>query len=329
MSEPQNKRKKSNYYTQKKRKEHVLEPGLKGFLCTCNFREKECVKESYYLLNLYADILNDKINSSTVPDMVKDSANDGEDIADDLSKEICSLKNKELKRFQAIDSGAKNVIFIKTTIENPVELVSEIISDIIATKQQKTRFLHRLLPIEVICKANVADIKASMDTLICKYFSGDPKSYAIIFNCRNNSQMNRDEIISEIANLIASKNSKHVVNLKNAELSVMVEIIRGICMLSVVPDYMKYKKCNLIQLADSVSTSVEETRVSINSDTKVESVDLCAEIKDVFELTEKGSTENNEGCIKTNCIKEKSVDTCSEIKDVSEVTENEDCIKTN
>lgn len=325
MSEPQNKRKKSNYYTQKKRKEHVLEAGLKGFLCTCNFREKECVKESYYLLNLYADILNEKINSSTVPDMVKDSAaHDAEDIADDLSKEICSLKNKELKRFQAVDSGAKNVVFIKTTIDNPVQLVSEIINDIISTKQQKTRYLHRLLPIEVICKANVADIKVSMDTLICKYFSGDPKSYAIIFNCRNNSQMNRDEIISEIANLIASKNSKHVVNLKNAELSVMVEIIRGICMLSVVPDYMKYKKYNLIQLADSVSAPAEETRV--NGDTKVESVEPCAEIKDVTEISEKSSTETKEECIKTNSTKEKSVDTCSEIKDVSEVTK--DCIKT-
>ncbi|GLV43830.1 uncharacterized protein CBL_11590 [Carabus blaptoides fortunei] len=297
MNEPQNKRKKSNYYSQKKRKEHILEPGLKGFLCTCNFREKECIKESYYLLNLFADILNEKINPNPVTGVVKDS-NSYDDISDDLSREISSLKSEKLKRFQAIDSGAKNVIFIKTTIERPVELVLEIISDIILSKQQKTRFLYRLLPIEVTCKANITDIKVSMEKLICKYFSGEPKSYAIIFNYRNNFQMNRDEIISEIANLIASKNSKHVVNLKNADLSVMVEVIRGICMLSVVPNYMKYKKYNLIQLADSVSTPTEEKYVSINSGTKVESVDTCSEIKDLSEL--KDNTEANEECIKTD-----------------------------
>lgn len=50
------KRKNYNYHSSKRRKTLVLEPGLKGFFCTtCNGREKECVKESYNILNDYSD----------------------------------------------------------------------------------------------------------------------------------------------------------------------------------------------------------------------------------------------------------------------------------
>lgn len=53
-----NKRPKS-YYVQlaKKQKSHhnFLRPGLTGFLCTCNDRERECVLEAYNILNEYAD----------------------------------------------------------------------------------------------------------------------------------------------------------------------------------------------------------------------------------------------------------------------------------
>jgi len=36
---------------------HYLEPGMKGFLITCNNREKEAVREAYNILNEYADEL--------------------------------------------------------------------------------------------------------------------------------------------------------------------------------------------------------------------------------------------------------------------------------
>lgn len=45
----------NNNYNQKKRKQFSLESGMKGFLCTCNFSEKECVRDAYKLLNEFAD----------------------------------------------------------------------------------------------------------------------------------------------------------------------------------------------------------------------------------------------------------------------------------
>lgn len=42
-------------YSNKKRKDFVLEPGMIGFLCTCNFNEKACITDAYKLLNQFAD----------------------------------------------------------------------------------------------------------------------------------------------------------------------------------------------------------------------------------------------------------------------------------
>lgn len=49
----------NNYRQQqnKRRRQYVLETGVKGFFCTCNGKEKECIRESYNILNYYADQL--------------------------------------------------------------------------------------------------------------------------------------------------------------------------------------------------------------------------------------------------------------------------------
>lgn len=54
------KKKRKNYFSNhgndhKRRKRLSLEIGMRGFLCTCNFREKDCVREAYNLLEEYAD----------------------------------------------------------------------------------------------------------------------------------------------------------------------------------------------------------------------------------------------------------------------------------
>ena len=48
---------KKKYFAAKRKKSNQLEPGLTGFLVTCNYNEKRCLMECYDLLNHYADKL--------------------------------------------------------------------------------------------------------------------------------------------------------------------------------------------------------------------------------------------------------------------------------
>lgn len=251
MAESAKGKRKANFYKgsqQKRAKKNVLEPNMRGFLCSCNNREKDCVYESYNLLNRYADALYGSLEESTAGD-----------VETDLKRELEVLKAGTLcpdtKRFQVVESGAKNVVFIRTTLENPVELAEKIMADVQRTKQQQSRFLIRLVPIEVTCKAYIKDIEKAIEPLLEKYFKNQPRTFSIVFNHRNNGNISRDEVIKVLADKVATTRSDHKVNLTQAELSIIVEVIRGVALLAVVPDFLKYKKYNLHALSSKTSVS--------------------------------------------------------------------------
>ncbi|XP_063708619.1 THUMP domain-containing protein 1 homolog [Culicoides brevitarsis] len=250
-------------YGKQNSKKTFMEVGQSGFLVTCNFREKDCIRESYSVLNEFADLLFGKqeTESKSVPEEAKKASNDssddegGEEI--DISKQLemqIAETAKEFKqkshRFQVTDNGnITNCIFIKATVPDVVELGVKIVSDILETKKARTKNVLRFMPVEVVCKANISDIVNAAGALFDKYFLKEPRTFAINFNHRLNNQISRDVIIKELAELINSKNIGNKVDLKNAQLTVVVEVLKGFCCLSVLPDFQKYRKYNLQELS--------------------------------------------------------------------------------
>ncbi|XP_053603002.1 THUMP domain-containing protein 1 homolog [Plodia interpunctella] len=268
-------RKKKKFYFRKRKNKYFLEPGFRGFFCTCNFREKDCVKEVYNLLNEYTAKLYPDLNAvdpverpaSVAPDDRSESESEDEtDIGDLLKREVDSLKRnsqKSLKhkRFQVVETGASNCIFIKTNLPSPEELIEAIVKDLHVTKLQKTRHVMRLLPIMATCKANLPDIMECAGRLFDKYFLKEPSTFAVIFNKRFNSSVSRDLIIKELAEMVVMKNGDNKADLKNPTLCIIVEIIKGICLLSIVGNYYTYKKYNLHELSkQETNNDVEESQ---------------------------------------------------------------------
>lgn len=225
-----------------------MQVGQRGFLVTCNFKEKECIKESYNLFNSY---LTDEAVVAE-PDEEKapvTSDADEDDISTQLAKEIKASKAAVRERiFQAVDTQTANCIFIEAKIEDPLAMAVKIVRDIAETKVARTRFLLRLIPVEIVCKANIVDIMTQAAQIFDKHFLTEPKSYAIIFNRRYNNDIKRDHVIKELADIIQAKNLHNKVDLKNPQLAVIVEVIKGFCCLSVLPDYYLLKKYNLVEL---------------------------------------------------------------------------------
>lgn len=240
---------KRNYFKkpQKNSRLHSLEANLKGFLCSCNNREKECVREAYNLLNRYSNTLPEDTQSAEIQDPAKQ-----EDIEDSLAEEITNLKAQQnsVRKFQVMESGAKNFLFIRTTLDDPVALAEKIMCDVYENKQMQTRFLLRLVPVEITCKAYIKDIEKAIEPLLIKYFTNEPHSFSIIFNHRNNNSISKDEVIKIIADKVSSLRADHKVNLKDAERSIIIEVIRNIALLSVVPNFFKYKKYNLHSICE-------------------------------------------------------------------------------
>lgn len=173
------------------------------------------------------------------------------DVEDELKRDIEKAKKEnEVKAhlFNYIDTGVQNLLFIRSTIEDPQKLGTAIVRDLFTTKAKKTKVTLRFLPVQSVCKAKIEDITNAAGLLFDRYFLKEPSTFGINFNKRYNNDIQRDEVIKELAELVQMKHPLNKVNLKEPQLSIIVEIIKGYCMLSVVPDYLKMKKYNLHEL---------------------------------------------------------------------------------
>ncbi|XP_028044714.1 THUMP domain-containing protein 1 homolog isoform X2 [Monomorium pharaonis] len=257
-SATRNTRKRNNRYATNrndyKKRKSILQPGMMGFLCTCNYHEKGCVTDAYRLLNLFSDekSASDKESATSsaintfvkkkVDKLLEESDIKDEDISTALEKEINELKTEHemplpFRKFQVVDTGVKNMIFIASTIPNPLQLVTKIVSELDTTKKQCTRYLLRLLPIEVVCKAYMDKIKIKASELFERYFAQEPKTFSIVFNHRNNNSIKRDEIIEDLAEIILKKNP--------------------------APNYYKFKKYNLVEICNRTKNKIFVKQESI------------------------------------------------------------------
>ncbi|KAL1129395.1 hypothetical protein AAG570_013922 [Ranatra chinensis] len=262
---------------------------MRGFLCTAPGvnAAPQCTREALNLLNEYADELYPKpeevlphmslicphqivipmnyaaflseADSNTgfcqylivaVPDTKEDEG--GGSVAADLAREISDLKAAIAdgsSRFLAVEAGVNGCVFIKTTLENPVELTYAIMKDIAKTGTKKSKYLLRMMPVEVVCKAYIEDVKKAAEKLFAEHFSGEPITFAINFTKRCNNNLMREEVIEALAQLVKDRNPDHKADLKSAHSTVLVEVLKNFCCLAVVPQYFQMRKYNLIQLA--------------------------------------------------------------------------------
>uniref|UniRef100_A0A182PA06 THUMP domain-containing protein n=1 Tax=Anopheles epiroticus TaxID=199890 RepID=A0A182PA06_9DIPT len=233
-------------------RERNMKPGHRGILVTCNGHVRDCVRDSYRILNEYADELYGPVEKpSCVAAHQPDEASDEEDISVKLQKEAeaaCQGRKASSFRFQSVESGAMNCLFIQTALPDPNELVVKLMKDLSLTKKHKSRFILRMLPIQAVCRANLKDIMDVVGSLGDRYFLKEPKTYAIIFNRRLNNDLSRDDVIRELADLITAKNVGNKTNLKNPELAVIVEVIKGLCCIGILPEYYQLRKYNVVEL---------------------------------------------------------------------------------
>ncbi|XP_066432490.1 THUMP domain-containing protein 1 [Eleutherodactylus coqui] len=234
-----------------------LEVGMQGILITCNMNERKCIGEAYSLLTEYGDLLYGAEKLCDKEDNLSGSEEeeDDDDVEAALKKEVAQIRTsteKNLCRFQSIESGANNVVFFRTLNVEPEKLVHHILKDLYTTKKRKTRVILRMLPVTGTCKAFPEDLKKYADTFFQPWFKVPNKgTYQIVYKARNNNHMNREEVIKDLAGIVGSLNPENKVDLTSPEYTVVVEIIKNVCCLSVVKDYTLFRKYNLQEVVKS------------------------------------------------------------------------------
>ncbi|XP_015918943.1 THUMP domain-containing protein 1 [Parasteatoda tepidariorum] len=277
ISKRDKRKNKKKYFQSKKQKiGRSLEAGLKGFLITCN-NEPQCVKEAYNVLNEFADSFLGPVVKKE--DDASESSND-DDVEDQLAKEIQMVK-EEKKRFQQMSTKVKGIIFIQTTIDDPTSLVNAIFDDVLQTGKRKARYILKFLPVVETCKASEEDIQKSVTNYLINFVSikgNDVLTYKIDPKVRHNSNITSSHILSYLRGVFEKCVPLWKVSMLNPDVVVSVTILKSVCCISFLKNYMNYKKYNLSEVANVSRPPDSQPALTNKTDVKEKSGVLDEEI---------------------------------------------------
>lgn len=224
-------------------------------------KEKQTIGELYDLFeSLSSTIWPATGTNSKDPeeDDLGDDLEDDEDLEKQIAKEVASMKRPRTeKRFANCPTNTPCVVFISTKAPvDPVKLVLRHIENVMETGVTRTRFTHRLTPVLASCATNLQEIQSLCKRLIDPLLSEEAEShtYKIELRIRNHSTLKRPVVLQELAKCVPEK---HKVDLENPEVFILVEMFKSVCGISVVKDYYRLQKFNVMELGNAKKEDVD------------------------------------------------------------------------
>ncbi|XP_031247169.1 THUMP domain-containing protein 1 homolog [Pistacia vera] len=169
-----------------------------------------------------------------------------------IEAELKELGDKSKRRFVNLDSGCNGVAIIQMRKRDgdpgPKDIVQHMMTSAKSTRKPVSRFILRVLPVEVSCYASEEEIQRAIKPLVEQYFpveTQNPQKFAVLYEARANTGIDRMKIINSVAKSVPAP---HKVDLSNPDKTIIVEIVKTVCMIGVVEKYKELLKCNLRQL---------------------------------------------------------------------------------
>ena len=95
-------------------------------------------------------------------------------------------------------------------------------------------------------------------------------TYCINFKSRLNANFDREDAIRVIGEIVRELNPQAKVEYKTPKLTIIVEVMKSYCCLSVLENYFEWKKFNLIEIAKTDEEKLIEKRKKDNNDSQIE-----------------------------------------------------------
>ncbi|XAR60342.1 hypothetical protein NMG60_11033669 [Bertholletia excelsa] len=172
-----------------------------------------------------------------------------------IEAELEELGDRSKRRFNSLDSGCNGVIFVQMRKRDgdpsPKDIVQHMVTSVASTRKHMSRFLLRVLPVEVTCYASEDEITKAIKPLILQYFPVETQialKFAVLYEARANTGIDRMKIINAVAKSVPAP---HKVDLNNPDKNIVVQIVKTVCLMGVVEKYKELAKYNLRQLASS------------------------------------------------------------------------------
>ncbi|CAI0412824.1 unnamed protein product, partial [Linum tenue] len=169
-----------------------------------------------------------------------------------IAEELKELGDKSKRLLINLDSGCNGVVFVQMRKRDggpsPKDVAQHMMTTLASSKKHVSRFLLRLLPIEASCYPSDEEISRAIAPLVAKHFPLDapePHKFAVMYEARANSGIDRAKVINAVAKAVPEP---HKVDLSNPNKTIIVEIVKTVCLIGVVEKYKELAKYNIRQL---------------------------------------------------------------------------------
>ncbi|EFA81959.1 hypothetical protein PPL_05193 [Heterostelium album PN500] len=293
---------KSQYWSKKPKHELSLKLNQQGCLYTFGQgRENQATKDLFNLLNQYTVELEEKSTNDNNNNKSTENENKTNNFMNDFEKELAMAREEgknnkkgKSKLFEKLELCCEGIAFVgfneeATSKYNVKDILVKLFNDMETEKSTKSKFITRIIPIQKTCI--FTNLQEHIKTLIDKELNSlkESKKYKIEFRSRYNTVVEKDKEIMAIAEMV---NDIHKVDLENPEYTIIVEIIKQFCAISIVSDFMRYKKYNLANIAGlPVSNQPKKKKLTIASNLKDDKQDEKTAVKETADNTE---TKENE-----------------------------------
>lgn len=178
---------------------------------------------------------------------------------------MCSAVRSRTNNIQLDVALIDPVLFFKTRAPiDPVEMVHTICRDALQTGKSNTRCVKRMTPITKTGKASVEGLEELAKEILAPHFhigDGQSRTFKIQVTKRNHDKtLSRDVVINRIASLVGEP---HKVDLGNPDLTIIVEVYKFHCGMSVVgADFEELKRFNLTEICSPSGGKEEKKKAS-------------------------------------------------------------------
>jgi tRNA acetyltransferase TAN1 len=130
---------------------------------------------------------------------------------------------------------------------DPIDTVRRIMSDneTKASGAPSSRFVTRMIPLQATCYASIEELNLTTQALVEKYLPRDAKTFAVESKRRSCDNLTRDQIIETVASKVLAVLPDCKVKLEKPDVTILVEICRTLCGVSVIENCASFKRFNL------------------------------------------------------------------------------------
>ena len=162
-------------------------------------------------------------------------------IEESFLKEVQELKSDST--FKWISLGIDCLLFCHLTDSlDPVEFIQSLYLSLESSKEKQTRYTSRLIPIQNTCACTMTDILACTEKLLKPIFTDSSLTFSIVVKIRNNSKLDRNNVIEKVAQLVGEQ---HKVDLTNPQVCIVIQVLQSACGISVIPQYYAHNRFNI------------------------------------------------------------------------------------